>query len=336
MHQIVAAACTLMTVCAVTDLPAEIRHYRYSLSTRAGEPLYAGEITDRSRPPDYYTVECDAPGRIVKEITVTNGRPTGFDVNIYVGDQKRYDSYENYDSTGTKTGFVRVKRDAEGKKTRLDCFTVAGVLTSYQTYDYSPDQVDSHDYNSDGVETERAAEFFDAAGILVKKKIFVSSSRFTEIEFSPTTGLAQSRRQFLNGALTVRSEFVYNANGQLTKMDGYKPNGTPLASIFYEDGLATKRAYYFDDGTVSREISYTFGERRELTAAKITYRGNFVCSLSYDRLEDGTIRKTVANGPDGTVWAEYPDHEVKDINADGQPVGTTSAHILKSGPWFGN
>ncbi len=336
MRQIAAAVCTLMTVWAVAALPAETRHYRYSLITRGGEPLYAGEITGSPLPPDYYTVERDAPGRIVKEITVENGRTTSFDVNIYAGEQARYDSYESYDNAGTKTGFTRVKRDAAGNKTRVDHFTTAGALTSYRTYDYSPDQADIRDCNSAGVETEHVAYFFDANGIRVREKIFTSSIRFTEVEFSPTTGLAQSRRQFLNGALNVRSEFVYNADGQLTKMDGYKPNGSRLATIFYEGGLATKRAYYFDDGTVSKEITYTFDERRGLTAARITYRGNFVCSLAYDRLEDGTIRQTVAKGPDGSVWAEYPDHEVKDINEDGQPVGNASAHILKSGRWYGN
>jgi hypothetical protein len=59
-----------------------------------------------------------------------------------------------------------------------------------------------------------------------------------------------------------------------------------------------------------------------------------VCRFTYDRLADGTTKRTVAFGPDGAVWAEYPDMEVVDVRQNGHPINGRPAIINKAGNWY--
>ena len=39
-------------------------------------------------------------------------------------------------------------------------------------------------------------------------------------------------------------------------------------------------------------------------------------------------------GPDGALWAEYPDMEIVDVRQNGQPINGRSAIINKAGNWY--
>src|SRR5437762_9584167 len=55
------------------------------------------------------------------------------------------------------------------------------------------------------------------------------------------------------------------------------------------------------------------------------------CRFTYDRLADGTATRTLAFGPDGALWAEYPDMEVVDVRQNGHPINGRPAIINKIG-----
>ena len=44
--------------------------------------------------------------------------------------------------------------------------------------------------------------------------------------------------------------------------------------------------------------------------------------------------RTLAFGPDGDLWAEYPDMEVVDVRQNGQPINGRPAIINKAGNWY--
>jgi hypothetical protein len=49
---------------------------------------------------------------------------------------------------------------------------------------------------------------------------------------------------------------------------------------------------------------------------------------------DGTVQKTLAQGPDGRLWAQYPGQRVYDIFRDGTPVGGNPLVRYKPGDWW--
>jgi hypothetical protein len=66
-------------------------------------------------------------------------------------------------------------------------------------------------------------------------------------------------------------------------------------------------------------------------AARIGGLGHLVCRLTYQKASDGTVLKTLAVGPNGDIWAEYPDYMVMDIQRDGTGGVGVPTVIHKSG-----
>ena len=78
----------------------------------------------------------------------------------------------------------------------------------------------------------------------------------------------------------------------------------------------------------------SYNDKRWLEETKIYINDRYRCSLVYDRMPDGTVKRTLANGPDGELWAEYPDLSVTDVERDGQNIGGKSAILHKKGNWW--
>ena len=123
--------------------------------------------------------------------------------------------------------------------------------------------------------------------------------------------------------------FNYDDDGDLIRQDLFDPAGNWFASAELVNGLTRKRRY-----DSSKELRYSYDERRRVKETTLFYRDMLVCRFTYDRLADGTAKRTLAFGPDGALWAEYPDMEILDVRQDGRPINGRPAIIHKTGNWF--
>lgn len=317
-------------------LQAQVRYYHYSLATASGEPSYEGEVTgSQQRYYDYYAVARDPSGHLESVSYWRAGKLVGTTRYHYPKGGARYDGFRNF-SGETETGSVQVARDAQHRIVRYEYFTVDGKPTGRTTIDRLPDRNDERSYSAEGKETSHGWSFFNAQGVLVKTTNLVDSGRSTETDISPTSGWNLATRQFRDGQLTLRTEYRYDGDGQLVRRDAYKQGDAIYASIFYTNDLETRRAYYLDDHSIGKELRSFYDAKEDLERVELSYRGHPVCTLTYDRLPDGTVTRTLAKGPDGSLWAEYPDHRVRDVESNGAPVGFAGGNILKQGKWLGD
>ena len=77
------------------------------------------------------------------------------------------------------------------------------------------------------------------------------------------------------------------------------------------------------------------GRRYRVQEARYAYDGQPIFTLVYGRLADGRVVRSVARGPDGAVWAEYPDVYVEYVEPTGEAVDRPGvAKIYRKGPWW--
>ena len=315
---------------------AETHYYRYSLSNRADQFLYRGELDPRSLPPSYVAVDRDSRGRVVKTMRKADGTFAGVHVYHYPGEGPYFDSRDDFNEKGREIGTARLTRDREGKIIRADNFDNGGKLTGHAESSYPPGECDTHVFNAEGTETSHHLYLYNLDDILTMERDYIAEGRYDETDYSVATGLILAARQFRRGILEVTRGSDYDAEGRLTRVTASNPDGRIFAETDYEHGLALKRTYWLADGTVGKELRYSYDDRNWLVRTELSFKREPVCTFSYERLSNGTVRKSIAKGLDGTVWAEYPDYLVKDIAPDGRPIGTTRVNLLKSGAWYGN
>ena len=123
--------------------------------------------------------------------------------------------------------------------------------------------------------------------------------------------------------------FHYDDDGDLVRQDMFDPDGNWFAAAELVDGLTTRRLY-----DSSKELRYSYDERRRIKETTLFFQDRLVCRFLYDRLSNGTVKRTRAFGPDGALWAEYPDMEVVDVRQNGHPINGRPAIIKKAGDWY--
>jgi hypothetical protein len=310
--------------------------YRYELSMRSGDAEYRGEIL-KGVPvagPNY-EVERDQMGRIVRQTDFEDGKAVGSWKYHYDGVQKFYDGKETW-INGQLTATERVHRNAKGLITRTERHTEEGELTGYTVREELTDHIEVHSYTADSRPVAHVKGYYSAGGVLIRRVIYSSpesdEAGFTEAEFDEQTGKTSAARQIQDGKLTVSRKYIY-ADGNLTRVDAFDAQGTLFAVDAYEDGLLLKRDYRLPQGG-TREVRYSYDEKRWAVKSGIYLLGKAVCVLTYDRDSDGTIQRTKAFSPDGILWAEYPPPIVMDIGRDGQAAGRSDALLHRTGNWW--
>jgi hypothetical protein len=152
-----------------------------------------------------------------------------------------------------------------------------------------------------------------------------------DTEYDEKTGHILKAKQV--GKISNTQSFTYNADGDFTRQDGYNQSGKLYVSVEFVDRLQTRRTYKSGD-TVTKEIRCSYDEQRRPKESKVSFKGRYICRLTYDRLPDGTTKKTSAFGPNGDLWAEYLDQEVIDIERDGSPISGKPVKLYKTGNWW--
>ena len=322
-------------VCAsVGRAQTTVANYRYTLDSRSQDPIYVQEV-----PPtvsgQHVTVERDARGRLMRATVVRNGKTNGRTVYQFDPGKPFATGYEWF--TGDElAGRVAIQRNPNGDRAREDDFTVTGTLTGYTVYAYRSDTVEESDYTGAGKLTTVSVETYSTQGRRLSRVAYTNPEDRTshiDTQYDENTGQARTRKQFRSAAVVNTRSFVYNADGDLIREDGYSPSGEPYVFREFAEGLEVRRAYKSGD-QITQEYRYSFDENRWRKEADLYSKGVLVCRFTYDRLSDGTVKRTIATGPGGELWAEYPDNDVIDVRQDGQAQNGRAAVIHKTGNWF--
>jgi TonB family protein len=310
-----------------------IRSYRYELSTRSQESKFANEISPTVRVGGTrYEVETDTQGRTTRVAVIRDGQTLSERFYRFATSAKLPNEYERF-VAGEKTGVVRIQRDEAGNRIREDYFTVGGTLTRYELYSYSPDYVEDTHYTAEGKKTRYEILHYSANDTLTRVSYHSSPDllNYVDIELDDGTGLRKSQQGFKDGKLSDTSSYTYNADDDLVRDDFYNANHKWYSADEFNHGLRTRRIYQV--GGATRELQYTYDEKRWLKESALYYKGILVCRFVYDRLPDGTAKQTRALGPNGDLWAEYPDVEVSDVKINGEALAGESV-IHKTDNWW--
>jgi hypothetical protein len=307
-----------------------VRHYRYEVLTRPQDFAYVDEVASEARG-RHHAVETDAQGRIVRTAVMRGGRKISERVYELGPDARAARGYETF-TNGEKTGRVRIQRSGAGDRTREDYFTVAGALTGYTLYSYDADSVRVTTYTSAGKKRAVSVLSYSPAHTLARETTYSNpddQSFYVVSDIDERTGLRKGSSQYEDGTLSSRGVFSYDGDGDLIRQDMFDSDGTWFAAAELFDGLTTKRLY-----DSSKELRYAYDETRRLKETTLFYEAALVCRFTYDRHANGTIKRTLAFGPDGALWAEYPDTEVLDVRQNGRPINGRPATIRKQGNWY--
>lgn len=311
-----------------------IHSYRHELSTRSQEPTFADEISPADRVSGTtYEVETDAQGRTTKVAVIRHGQKLSERYYRFATGAKLPSEYDRF-VAGEKTGVARIQRDEAGNRIREDYLTADGTLARYEVYSYSRDHVEDTHYAADGKKTRYDILSYSAKDTLIRDLYYhgaLDPLNYVDIEFDDSTGLRKSSKGFKDGKLIDISLYTYNADGDVVRNDFYDANHKWFSADEFSDGLRTRRIYLVWDAT--RELQYTYDEKRWLKETALYYKGDLVCRFVYDRLPDGTTKQSRALGPDGEPWAEYPNMEVSDVKINGETLAGESV-VHKTGNWW--
>ena len=313
--------------------------YRYQISLRSGDFEYRDGIPAVVPPSGpYYKVETDRQGRIVRQTSMRSGRELATTEYDYQGAGKLHFRSEKF-INGEQTGIEQVQRSASGIIVRRDDQTVQAVLTSYTVIKEAsdPSEMEFYSYDASGKCVTHEKDAFDPNGVLIKVVTYpspTSDAAYSEIEVDEHTGLVQSIKQFKGGKLNVWSKFTYAADGDVLRRDGYRAeDGKWYVGHEYSDGLESKVLYKYSDGS-SKEVRFTYDDKRQNSKSEVYANDKPICTLTYDRLPDGTVKRTLATGPDGALLAEYPAPLVWEVQRSGQAIGRTDGILHKPGDWW--
>jgi hypothetical protein len=312
-----------------------VAYYRYNLYTCGPVPEFAEPVSPGVSG-TYYGVERDTRGRVVALAVWRNGRVLTRRIYHYSSDQQGFSSTDEY--TGTvQTGRTVLKYNADGFVIRVDYFDAAGARTGYVTVDVVAQGGTKNVYTAEGrLKTVRKYHCSVAGRVVAVTEYERPDDRgeYMVCEYNENTALNSVCEQYWDGKLDVVISSIYGANGDQTSMIASTADGTAIATEEYSDARRTLRRYVENSSTAGLELRDHYNEKEWRDEVAVYYRGTFVCRLKYEMTSDGTVQKTLALGPDGSLWAEYPDHAVYDIDQQGTAAEDFPMVRYKTGNWW--
>jgi hypothetical protein len=310
------------------------RFYRDSATMRTSPPeRYLIEVPRQAAMHgEYFEVETDALDRVSKVSTWEDGTVTGVVLYEYAGN-----SMYPYDSKSFKsdvlTGVTKYERDAAGEVTSGEDFDASGNATGRWVESFYPDHSDEISYNAAGEERDRATTYYTADGQELRSVGTDSgSTRSTDTMYDLRTGLSTATKTYDKGSLIYSKTISRDSDDDIVRVDTYDDKGVWYSADFYEQNLFVRRTYKFSDGS-TKEIRYHHDSKRWVEKAEQYVNDKLVCTFLYQHLGDGTTSKTLAMGPDGSLWGEYTRY-VGEVGPDGHAPGSTDGVIHKSGNWW--
>jgi hypothetical protein len=310
-------------------------YYRDDLTIRTGPPArYVIEVPQAAAMHGgYFKVTTDARGRAARVSYLVDGTPTSDTVYEYSGSASLPYATATY-RQGVLTGRSTITRDAAGRATRVDYFTAQGAPTGHTITNWVAGHAELANYTADGTRRWHSEEYFSSDGVLTRSVTQgEGNNAYNESIYDTARGVVKSAKQFTNGQLQISYVNTYDNDDDLIRQDLYDDKGTWYGAKIYKDNLLTRKLYKFSNG-ISQESQIKYDARRWAVSAQMFINGSLVCSFLYEHLPDGTTKRTIANGPDGSLWAEYPDHYVDEVDRTGHPPNSTVGMIHKVGNWW--
>lgn len=315
---------------------ADVQYFRFSISTyQPGPPKYTGQLPSPKTKGGVYEVTRDALKRVSHVAIYRDGKKLTETVYQYTGSAKLSSGYKFY-RNGALEESGKYQRDASGQVSRADYYTAQGTLTGYWTGTHTPAEIDGTSYSDKGTVTSHSQSFYDSKGFLIRAKYYETADNtiYYDTKYDPASGLSMSQSKWDKGKQVSEERYSHDSYGDLTRIDVFDPaTNKPYGRKEYSDGLRRKDSYNFTDGS-TKEIDYIYDSQRILSSAKMLANGTLVCTFTFDRLPDGTIKRTLATGADGQLWAEYPDNQVTNVYNDGTSVDNKPGTIYKTGKWY--
>jgi len=334
-----AAGLVVLALCVAglgaTSASAAEHYYRDGIDTRLGWPLrYLTEVpASAALQGGYIKVETDAEDRIVRTTFLWDGQPVNSDVLSYSGAARLPDQNHHF-TGGVLTGVNVFTRDADGQIIRVDSYTDQGVLTGYSTGAFFADHADGATFTPEGVRKSHGQAYFSPDGAVIRRLNYIEEGdSYTEEQYDPARGLVTSMKKYVDGKLRIIRLDTYDADDDLIRQDIYDENNIWYGAEFYDRNLLTKIQYKFASGD-TEEIRYSYDQRRWATSTQQFEAGVLICTFLFERFPNGTIKRTIAHGPDGSLWAEYPNLMVSQVTKSGHPPNSTAGVIYKGGDWW--
>ncbi|HXB01771.1 MAG TPA: hypothetical protein VNV15_03005 [Opitutaceae bacterium] len=330
------AICSVALGWGVSPASADVHRYLYELSTRSGDYLYAGEIPAGAKlPTKCVDVATDGLGRVTQVVRQVNGKMTSETIYQFAADAKLPAGFATVAANGETISQNRIQRNASGDRVRVDEFTLTGELAEYVIRKVGSDNVEETTYTALGKpKGDRVVNYYSPAGILVRSRYYYSVTVYGEYEYGVNNGLGRTDSTFFNGELRIVVKFTYDNFGERLRADIYSQNRLWYASGEYADDLLMVRKYQWPGGRIA-EVRFSYDDKRQPKEVVIRYNDQFVCILKYDRFSTGAIKRTIALGPNGQVFAVYPGLEVDEVNQQGHPFDRPDfGTIYRQGLWW--
>jgi hypothetical protein len=326
-------AFVLFSFCALTAFARadQVKTYRYSLSTFSGVNRYVSEVAPGAKGVTY-RVQSDSRGRSTIVTKLRDGDEVEKTVYSFRGNDKVPISYKRY-LAGVLTNVVYLRRDAAGSIARQDSYDATGALSSYITRTITGNSILERAYTSAGVWRGDIIWGYNADGVLLDAKAIWQgkSSIYTMNQFDPATGLVAEQKNYYNDVPKEYALFIRDANGTMIELDGYTATGDLFLVEAYSNEDPIRLAYA---GSPQKVVQLTYDSRQILIESEILIDGRLACRLTYQRALDNSIVKTQAWGPDGKLWAEFADSEVRDVSRNGTSTAAIKSTIYKVGNWW--
>jgi antitoxin component YwqK of YwqJK toxin-antitoxin module len=327
--------CGVWTLLIVSTLSAEVHSYRYELALRTGDSRFAGEIgAGKGSIGPRFDVETDAKSRIATITDYQDGNQTRRRVFHFEPEASLPGSLDIFrgDELIAKT---RIERNAHGESTRIEYLTILGQRTGDMTCSYSEDHVDWAKHNAEGKGTYRGTNFFSTQGVKIRSMEYMDARTSIETTYDPENGQVLLKKQFFDGEIKVTTRQSYDENGSLIRADLYSgPKDQWYGTSEYQAGLRTRQTYKFTNGTVA-ETLITYDSKGSANEARFSVNDRFICTFKFDRFPNENLKRTLAVGPNGDVYAEYPDHYVDQVRRDGSPTSEIAGMVIyKRGDWW--
>lgn len=87
-------------------------------------------------------------------------------------------------------------------------------------------------------------------------------------------------------------------------------------------------------GGHTAEIVIKYDANHSIERVQYSRDDKLVCTFVHEHLQDGTTKRTIALGPDCSLWAEYPDLSVVEVDQRGHSPNSTAGTIHKTGNWW--
>jgi hypothetical protein len=302
-------ASLLSLLCGLLLAPAFIQAqatetYRYELSTRSGEPQFAGTPREGLRG-RAVRVTRDAAGRVVETSSLLNGRVTARYVYHYEGTDTLATAYDSFDEgvRGWKTALTRSPR---GNITRRDYVDSTGKVVAGWTRAFDGNVVREEPIVLDTTAFHIPTSFvysYSPAGLMVRGENHVGAVATFDFAYDESTGRAISRRDFYGSKQSGSASFTY---GERSQVDETRDSTGKVTGITeYLDDMKTSDTKTTYDGVREKRL-YTYTAIDLPKATKFFRDDKLICTFSYEYGPKRKILRTVARGPNGEKWAVYP------------------------------